>query len=279
MDMGVKKEGYFLEDFPGAGVAFSDRQLAASVTGGTVRRTSDEVTNPIVFGDDKKPDQSVLDSFAGVNSLAIAQFNDQTGNGFHATSPSSGQEPLLYNSGSIVTTGTEPSMSLDGSNDFFQNTSYSTPISSPFTTIVVASNSRTVDTNQVLLEGAASGNFPGFPGLTQLYMDNNQTRIRAIFGTYNAPGDDFLCMSPELSVIAVVRKANNLLDAYDSNGVKLLSNIDNGTAGYKGLRAGSKRDSPGYYWQGSINTVINYQSDQTANIQSMITSLKNLYDI
>jgi hypothetical protein len=96
--------GPTLDLFPGAYVAYSLRKVNSYYTGSaiTVRRSSDNATKNIGFYR-YSLDQTSLLEFVGNGSGFVTTWYDQSGNGRNATQGTNASQPMIVNSGSIVT--------------------------------------------------------------------------------------------------------------------------------------------------------------------------------
>jgi hypothetical protein len=104
-----------LNTYASASVAYSVRQLVNNYTGSLirVRRSSDNTETNIGFDLDGNLDTTTLLTFVGRdtnNHGFVTTWYDQSGNRNHATQTATGSQPQIVNSGSVMLSGTRPSL-------------------------------------------------------------------------------------------------------------------------------------------------------------------------
>jgi len=106
------------------------RKLDGSYTGSAyrVRRSSDSTEQDIGFSGDSV-DTASLSSFCGVNTGFITTWYDQSGNGYNLTQTNTSLQPLVFETGSIVTISSSidvPSINFQNysSTHYLENTSF-----------------------------------------------------------------------------------------------------------------------------------------------------------
>lgn len=113
-----------LDAFPNAYVAYSTRKLRLAYTGSAirVRRSSDNTESDIGFNALGNLDTTTLTSFCGAGNGFVTTWYDQSGNGYNATQTTAANQPQIVSSGNLITQNGKPTLSFDGTNDFFVNT-------------------------------------------------------------------------------------------------------------------------------------------------------------
>jgi hypothetical protein len=105
----------FLDTYPGALAAYSLRSLSSSVTNVVrVRRSSDNAEDDFTAA---AVSDGTLASWVGAgNNGFVRTWYDQSGNGQNAGQATSGSQPQIVSSGSLITDGTnaKPSISYSG---------------------------------------------------------------------------------------------------------------------------------------------------------------------
>ena len=107
-----------LDNYAGAQAAFSLRKLRAGYTGNCikVRRSSDNTTQDIAFnGTDL--DTAALLTFCGSGDGFVHTWFDQSASGRNAVNTSTGEQPQIVSSGSVIQVNGKPAVEFDGSND------------------------------------------------------------------------------------------------------------------------------------------------------------------
>ena len=87
----------------GAAAAYSTRQLRNAQTECMViLRASDSTTTTIGFDAVGNINEGSISAFCTGTTCTVSEWKDQTGNGNHATQPTSGNQPTIYTGGAIV---------------------------------------------------------------------------------------------------------------------------------------------------------------------------------
>ena len=107
-----------LDNFAGGQAAFSLRKLRAGYTGNCikVRRSSDNTTQDIGFNGTNL-DTSALLTFCGSGDGFVHTWFDQSTSGRNAVNTSTGEQPQIVSSGSVIQVNGKPAVEFDGSND------------------------------------------------------------------------------------------------------------------------------------------------------------------
>ena len=118
---------FLLDDYPGAEAAFSLRKLRTAYAGSAirVRRSSDSTEQDIGFVDNELDTASLL-SFVGAGDGFVRTFYDQSGNGNDAVQASTGSQPKVVISGTVVTNPQgKPTVDTDAVECFMDTSSFS----------------------------------------------------------------------------------------------------------------------------------------------------------
>lgn len=112
-----------LDDYPGAGIAYSVRKLDADYAGSCMRikRSSDNTETDIGFTSAGNLDESAITSFCGAGNGVVVTWYDQSGNGNDLTSVN-GTGNQICASGVVNTRGGKPTIILNG--DYFKRTGF-----------------------------------------------------------------------------------------------------------------------------------------------------------
>lgn len=116
---------YLLDSYGGASAAYSLRKLSSTYSGNCirVRRYSDNVEQNIGFVNNLLDTASLL-SFAGVSSVLVTTWYDQSGNGRNAVQTSAISQPKIIDVGNLNLMNGKPSINFNSYNmDFTQITS------------------------------------------------------------------------------------------------------------------------------------------------------------
>ena len=98
-----------LDIYPGAAIAYSLRKLRTAYTGAAirVRRSSDNTETDIGFVENVL-DTSTLLTFCGASNGFITIWYDQSGNANNLVQTTSANQPIIVNSGSLITRNGKP---------------------------------------------------------------------------------------------------------------------------------------------------------------------------
>jgi hypothetical protein len=109
-----------LDKYPGAAVAYSFRKLSNNYNGPAirVRRSNDNLEQDIFFDGKGDLDLSTLRSFVGSNSGFVSIWYNQSGiSGRDFSQTIVSQQPVIVNSGIVVTSNLRPAIDFDGNQD------------------------------------------------------------------------------------------------------------------------------------------------------------------
>lgn len=105
---------YLLDDYTGAGMAYSLRKLSSSSTNAIrIIRDSDSAEQDIGFSG-QNLDQSAINSFCSGTTCRVHTWYDQSGNDYHLTQEDANL-PIIYESSAIVTANGNPAVKFVGS--------------------------------------------------------------------------------------------------------------------------------------------------------------------
>lgn len=112
-----------------ASAAWSVRKLSSSYAGSAikVRRSSDDTEQDIGFDGAGALDTAALLSFVGAGNGFVKTWYDQSGNAKNVTQTTAANQPQIVSSGEVVTQGTRPALSFDGSNDYLEGSDTGLP--------------------------------------------------------------------------------------------------------------------------------------------------------
>jgi len=109
--------GYLLQDYPGAAVAFSLRDLVGTNPDVVrVRRSSDNAESDFNVAE---INDGSLETWVGAGDGFVKTWYDQSGNDNHATNETQSFQPKIVSSGSLVVDNGAPSLEFNGANRLF----------------------------------------------------------------------------------------------------------------------------------------------------------------
>ena len=255
-----KYRKYLLDRFP-ATVAYSLRKIRTGQTRAIrVRRSSDNAEQDIGFIGDELDTVSLL-SFVGANNGLVTTWYDQSGNGYNATQTTQAHQPEIVSSGAVITDNGKPSVSFNGSHWLdFPPTTLTTP-----SVFMVAKNTVLPVLSYVLgghVQGIASGGTGGYG-----------------YGGFKFEGSNFL-----FSRVTYfnVRKLYSILQTkIYQNGVQETVFTADSTGSIGSLtvsRIGARPDVT-LSFNGLLQEIIAYNTDQTANRTAIESNINTYYSI
>jgi len=282
-----------LDIYPNAAAAYSLRLLRLAYTGSAirVRRSNDNAEQDIGFVNNVL-DTAALLSFVGANNGFVTTWYDQSGNGHNASQTTQANQPQIVSSGSVILTNNNPTLQFDGIDDILRINYfnyYGGGISKLFTSTVAKRNSSTLSTRIIFChnnEGGipadrsfvsgftqSTGRFAGHFSTNnssnsinnfQIWNDLTQLNLITIFDTNNS------ILSNRVVVYANNVSSYNTTSGAQQGNLAVATNIP--------LTIGGSNGNLGL-WQGDIQEVIFYNSDQSANRTGIETNTQTFYGI
>jgi hypothetical protein len=262
-----------LDDYPNAATAYSVRKLRNYYIGPClrVRRSSDNAEQDIYFNPSGELDTTSLLSFVGAGNGFVTTWYDQSGNGKNAIQTTAANQPRIINAGVLDTLNSKPALLLDGTNDSLFTTTAS--FNSTLTSII------SVNKQSVLWSGqykrlVSIGHYnDGY------YLGSriNTSNMLAIFNNYN-----FNCFGGNLLNQNLAFMYNNSTTGYlRMNGTQVNSlSTTVSSYGNEEIHIGfDKTFSANESWNGNIQEVIIYPSNQDSNKTGIESNINSYYTI
>jgi len=259
-----------LDTYSGATVAYSAaRRLATAYTGALirVRRSSDNTEQDIGYDGSNVLDESALTSFVGANDGFVTTWYDQSGNSKNATQSTASNQHRIVSSGIIEKDGGKPCL----------NTLTRPPMSFTTTDYKNAITIAKVDTQNLInylvgLTGTFNygtfynGSYGGIDGIGAYDMVN----------TRSLTGED---LNRHLGWLQM--KSGNLYAAKDGASESNLGTFAPPpyTSYAQANELGGRSLLSVLYFQGKIQEIILYNSDQTSNKTGLESNINTFYSI
>jgi hypothetical protein len=274
-----------LDLFPNAQVAFSLRKLREAYTGSAirVRRSSDNTEQDIGFSNNQLDTSSLTTFCSGTNGF-VKTWYDQSGNGRDGTQATAVNQPQIVSSGSVILEGTKPTLQFDGTNDRLEfaeialtaatglltlkrnaSPTYQEPFSVGFPSqnygaFAMSMNEDNND-GRLLTYAQANGNFGGKNGLVG--SSTNYKLFSAIWNGLGINGSSFYKI-------------------YDNGSLQSLTNsgsigMSNSTQSLIGATTSS--GTVVSFFNGKIQEVILYGTDESSNIVDLNNNINSFYSI
>jgi hypothetical protein len=199
----------------------------------------------------------------------VETWYDQSGNGNDVTQATSSKQPKIVNAGSLVTVGSKASLNFDGSDDFLERETYTQgTLSQPNTFFAVAKLDVYTDTgrkifdshnssarNILFLSTAGNGQFAHFAGTTQATGEDADADRHLFTSLINGASSSLRIDTAEKTT------------------------ANPGTQDMTGIVIAANNVPTSTFWDGDIQELIIYNSDQTANRPAIEDNINNQYDI
>ena len=266
-----------LDEYPGAAAAYSVHQLNTAYGGNAlrVRRASDNATADIGFDNGELNIGQLINHCSGTNCF-VSIWYDQSGNGRNATQTTAGNQPKIYDSSTgIIYENGQPAIDFDGTNNTMNVTSFgiSGNTNRGIFCVISADVITMGATPEAIFDiGDGTTNNNGqhwiltseiavrVLGGNEVYDQSalNQNLISNTYSGSNVTDSKVFKNGVELSALSSVSKAINTID----------------TNGYLGFIPAAS-----VLYNGTMQTLIFYASDQTANRVGIETNLNNFFSI
>lgn len=251
-----------LDDYPGASAAYSLRELTTAWAGQAVvrvRRSSDNTEQDFTA---TEVSDGTLASFCGAGDGFVVTWYDQSGNSANATQSTLTEQAKIISGGTLITENTKAAIDFDGSND---NYDISLGASTLQNFCVISGSNK----NGVVV-GAAS--FITY----QLNFDFSGSAMYML----NAENSDFWRKLSYTSSGQKLFFSDYNTMSVDENGVNLNGQVygGDGIANAASMILLGRR-STGSSFNGLMQEVILYPTDQASNQTAIETNINNYYSI
>ena len=250
-----------LDDYPGAAAAYSLRLLDSTYTGSAirVRRESNNAEQDIGFDENGDLDTAALATFCSGTNGFVKVWYDQSGNGNDATQTVLGSQPKIYDS----STGVEL---LGGNSAILGNNGY------------LLMSSSILGSGDYSVFGVCE-----YSQVDMLYGGNNPTiGLWTLNGNLYQRFDNSTDINHSDSLsnndyILTYQNRNSGTCVVAYNGITGTSGSN--TASFTINRLLSGFGSTAYNFQGKVQALIFYNSDQTSNRSGIETNINDFYSI
>ena len=271
-----------LDTYTGAAAAYSLRQLKSGVTNAIeVRRASDNTTQDIGFVDGEL-DTTSLASFCSGTDGFVTTWYDQSGNGNDATQTTAASQPQIVSSGSVITENGKPAVQFDGSDDYMTLSSIS--LTDRFSEYIVNTHTSVTSGNQSIgiTRWVSTTNNRQFTLRIQsdteydFFISDDGSNSYSISNYSSATVNTQYLHASELNLSESQEfehyRNNVLISSTFSSGY---SNLFNSTVNME-LCSFNGGGSP---FQGYLQEVVFYASDQSSNRTGIETNINDFYSI
>jgi hypothetical protein len=261
-----------LDDYPGAEAAYSLRKLDRNYTGDAIRIREDggNTETDIGFTTGGDLDTAAIASHCGANNGYVTTWYDQSGNGNDATQATTSNQPKIYDGSVVLTKNGKPALDLDyaSSGDYFE---FSTAdFAGQFTDVFVVGAIDNYSGFGSMILGSqttsntywqfGSSNFAYYQGagsnITAIAVNDGQQRLMELYGDATTQ--------------------NVVYDSVEYTDPQAISAVPSGTRSYM---LGRYQASASWNWDGQLQEVIVWGSDQSTNRTGIESDINAYYSI
>jgi hypothetical protein len=260
-----------LDQYAGAAAAYSLRSLTLYYTGPVVRvlRSSDNTEQDFTAA---QVTDGTLTTFCGAGNGFVRTWYDQSGNGRNATQTTTANQPQIVSSGVLVQTNSKPALDFNGTGQRFDIPTIAFKMNALSVNIVSKADASTgqmafanPDENRLYVPFLGSGVY---------YTGYAATATAFNFGSSNLTSQYLVQLNAGSST------ANAWRNGTDSTAVSSSSAAVDGLS----LSVGAYKGTPplfltGTFWNGTIQEVLFYTSDQTSSQSSIASNINAHYAI
>jgi surface protein len=256
--------------------AYSLRKVVPSYAGDAIEIQSGSVSQSIGFDSFGDLDVASIASFAGSGDAFVKTWFDQSGNNYHATQSVAANQPKIYSGslGSVILENGKPSVQFDGINDFLPIPNSGNLISSQQFSIFTINSSNTISSGlKEIISNWDAGNGNSATSIF-LGINNNVVRFTDNFqsaGNYGVISTRKILTAINSTSNAITYLNNSTLTTKGSS-----LSLRNLTTNYVIGRQGTGTFE---YWNGTIDEIILYSSDQSSNRTYIENNINSYYGI
>ena len=259
-----------LDDYPSAVAAYSLRALSSAYTGPAieVRKTVGGVTSiqDIGFLYDGSLDTESLLSFANGGDVSVAKWYDQSGNSINATQTSASKQPQIVSSGSVINENGKISVKFNGTTDYIENQLSVGPTVTAFAVSKIVSKP---DYSYVYDSFGTGGRLRFGLDISEKYFADNG-EIIAAYATTEPNGFQNLFFTKHTNSDVSISVNQDTLKTISSTNFSQNSQY---------FVIGARNDGAARFLDGTIQELIFYPTDQSANRASIETNINTHYTI
>jgi len=265
-----------LDTYSGAAAAYSLRALNSAYTGPLIRvRRTDGAEQDIYARYDGTLNTAALESFcSGVDGF-VKTWYDQSGNGNNATQGTAANQPQIVSSGSVILENSKPTIDFDGSDDNFLINSMSS-FSDVTIELVLANDTSNQDSVVIDYGFDVSNAYSiGFGDRGTANRIGSRTRISGV-NTYK--GADINVNNQQRLVTLFGDSTTAANSEFYLDNILYTDNIGS-RSNTSDSRIGSRGQADQNFYDGNMQEVIIYNSDQSSNRTGIETNINDFYSI
>jgi hypothetical protein len=259
-----------LDQYGGAAAAYSLRNLSIYNTSPVVRvRRSSGSPDEADFTATEVANGSLATWVGAGNNGFVRTWYDQSGNNRHATQTTTANQPQIVSSGALVQTNSKPALDFDGTSQRFDIPTIAFNMNALSVNIVSKADASTSqlgfaspDNNRLYVPFLSSGSYyVGYAGTFSTFSFGSSSITSQYLVQFNAGGST----------------ANAWRNAIASTAVSSNSAVEGGS----NISLGSykKGATSANFWDGTIQEVLFYTSDQTSSQSGVASNINAHYAI
>lgn len=271
----IKLESTFipllLNDYSGAAAAYSLRKLDYLYNGYAITVTTNGSDSANIGFVDNELDIASLESFANGGDAYVSVWYDQSGNGINATNSNASSQPKIVSSGSTILENGKPAISFVGIDAYLSTSGYIFEFSqNDVSAHIVKSAGDTLDSDQYMFSEQDAT-----PYSSQFIIGDTANSDGIIWFNGSKIGQ----MTSGQGLIGIEKNSSGLVSAY-MNGSQSAAqsptiNVEQGNT----TAFGSRADFTTSFYNGLLQEVITYKSDNSANRTGIETNINDFYSI
>jgi hypothetical protein len=292
--VGSNSLDFLLDIYPNAAAAYSLRKLRIAYTGNAirVRRASDNTEQNIGFDSNNELDTVSLASFCSGTNGFVTTWYDQSGNGRDATQSTGANQPQIVSSGSVILDNGKPTIKFDGNSDFLNLSNYANLFNNVGYADIFNVSKFSTSTALMTLFFASTGGNANNRGriIFGVFQDNKLytggRRLDTDIG-YTQLSTGTISDNTQYLQSSIISYADSDLRQY-VNGILDGENLNFQTDG--NTDATNSKNSNGLditigslgtanYYNGFLQEMIIYTSDQSSNRTGIETNINDFYSI
>ena len=233
---------------------------------------SGKISEIIIYNSDQSSNRFKIESninnhydlYTNANDGHVTTWYDQSGNDNHATQVTAGRQPKIVDGGTLVSDGID----FNGAEYLSRSSFTQGDLEQPNTIFSVAKMDSNDDTNRKVYDGktgdgrnmlflipTGSGQFGIYSGIALLTGDTATSDKHLFTALYNSTSSELF--------IDRTSEASGDVGGYSMDAIVI----------------GANHDKASNHWLGTIQEIIIYNSDQSANQEAIETNINNHYDI
>jgi hypothetical protein len=268
---GVNAYSYKDSILLGSGSATSNNQKVSKLFPASFAHADSFSSEILIYSSSQSSNRPLIENninnyyniYTGSNHGFVARWYDQSGNNRHATQTATGSQPVIVESGSIITENSRSALSFDGTSMFF-NLSSNITATSPFSSFAVGRRS----TNGTAML------FYGGSGVTHGLSVDDRYYLQKSSGYLQSNNTDTTNQQILLSGIATTTTQSQF-----KNSSEIASTFTAAGIATTVSKLGYYVDASPYYFNGKYQELSLYLTDQTPNRQAVEYGINNYYNI